>query len=203
MQCQAKTVNTEHFYEYNCNDLPSGQEKNKEKGRYALNTLELIGTKSHKGMDNLEEMGYEFDVKEIDLLGDTSEARNFGGAAELGRGRHPFACADICGEGDSGSIHGKASFYYTPLGMLICATVGGLGRNRGIYSLSVTEDDGVWRKAPMQCAIPPLYERGGRAWCSALTGKISPCELIGKRITLWETKHGGKVATGKIRCARG
>ena len=168
-----------------------------------MSTLELIGIKSCNAMDEMNDVSSEMAVEEIDLLGDKEEAKKFGGAAELGRGRHPFACADISGDGECGSVRGKASFYYTPLGMLVCATVAGLGRDTGAYSLSVSEDGERSGRASMQCAIPPLYERGGHAWCSALTGKISPCELLGKCITLREMKYGGKVATGRIRCARG
>ncbi|MBQ9112124.1 MAG: hypothetical protein IJY08_00925 [Clostridia bacterium] len=134
----------------------------------------------------------------VDLLRDEETARMFGGAAELGRGRKPFAFARICGDGEGGEIKGQASFYYTPLGMLVCATVKGLGGGRGVYSLSVSDGKNRNARAALQCAIPPLYERGGHAWCSALTGKISPDELFGKRITLRELKRGGEVATGMI-----
>ena len=126
-------------------------------------------------------------------------------AGALGRGRTPFATVDIKGNGERGEIRGSADFYYTPLGMLVCASVKGLGKSSGerggVYSLSFG-DKGV--DAGISCAIPPLYERGGYAWCSALTGKISPCEILGKRVTLVDMRKetlGTHLATGTVRSA--
>ncbi len=126
-------------------------------------------------------------------------------AGALGRGRTPFATVDIKGKGERGEIRGSADFYYTPLGMLVCASVKGLGRENGkrggVYSLSFGERPD---EAGMSCAIPPLYERGGYAWCSALTAKISPCEILGKRVTLVDMRKetlGARLATGTVRSA--
>ncbi len=126
-------------------------------------------------------------------------------AGALGRGRTPFATVDIKGDGERGEIRGSADFYYTPLGMLVCASVGGLGKSKeergGVYSLAFGERPA---EAGISCAIPPLYERGGYAWCSALTGKISPCEILGKRVTLVDMRKetlGAHLATGTVRSA--
>ncbi|MBO5202989.1 MAG: hypothetical protein J6B72_00035 [Clostridia bacterium] len=144
----------------------------------------------------------ELTEKEI-VEGDMTQRCRWRGAGVLGKGRSPFAFADILGEDGHTDIKGRASFYYTPLGMLVCASVKGLDGKRRVYSLSLVSDNEGTRDTAMQCAIPPLYERNGYAWCSALTGKISPCEIIGRRIAMREMGNDGKrgaVASGVVRC---
>ncbi len=103
----------------------------------------------------------------------------------VGRGRRPFARAELEGNGLDTDTSGSASFYYTPLGMLVCVAVKGLARERGVYTLAIaSEEDG--RELETRCAIPPLYARGGYAWCSALTGKITPSDITDKLVVIKE-----------------
>jgi hypothetical protein len=144
----------------------------------------------------------ELTEKEI-IEGDMTQRCRWRGAGVLGKGRSPFAFADICGEDGHGTVKGRASFYYTPLGMLVCASVKGLDGKRSVYSLSLVSDKEHVSNVSVQCAIPPLYERNGYAWCSALTGKISPCEIIGRRIAMREMgndENEGDIASGVVRC---
>ncbi len=126
----------------------------------------------------------------------TLENGNFavGGAEELCRGRTVFAGSRIIGR--ENGVEGTASFYYTPLGMLIRVSVCGL--EDGVYSLSVLTDDGG------EFMLPPLYAKNGNAWCSALTGKISACRIFGGTImiTRRETERTVGIAVGRIRPPR-
>lgn len=99
-----------------------------------------------------------------------------GGTAELCRGRTAFAEAYMLGESET--AEGMARFFYTPLGMLIYVTVNGLDAEGGVYSLEMHTKSGGC------CILPPLYCRGGRAWLSALTGKISACDIFGGTICI-------------------
>ncbi len=120
------------------------------------------------------------------------------GVGTLGRGRRPFAKAQLKGSADGSRMSGTASFYYTPLGMLVCVAVKGLSE-RGVYTLSLASGDG--KELETRCAIPPLYSRGGYAWCSALTGKLAPSEIQDKTVVM--RALGGEqqdnMATGKVR----
>lgn len=119
-----------------------------------------------------------------------------GGAGELCRGRTAFASSHIWGvEAD---IDGTAQFYYTPLGMLVHVSVWGLEGNGDVYSLEVMTDGGG------HCALPPLYSKNGSAWCSALTGKISACQILGGKVIVTRRVSGKNVtvATGSIRPPR-
>ncbi|MBE6577697.1 MAG: hypothetical protein E7653_06120 [Ruminococcaceae bacterium] len=118
------------------------------------------------------------------------------GVGTLGRGRRPFAKAQLKGEAH---MSGTASFYYTPLGMLVCVTVKGLS-DKGVYTLSLASNDGS-KEVQTRCAIPPLYSRGGYAWCSALTGKLAPSEIQDKTLIMREmdAKNDKQVAIGAVR----
>lgn len=126
----------------------------------------------------------------------TLERDNFavGGAEELCRGRTVFAGSHIIGR--ENGVEGTASFYYTPLGMLVRVSVCGL--EKGVYSLSVLTDDGG------EFMLPPLYAQNGHAWCSALTGKISACRIFGGKITVTrrEADITVDIADGRIRPPR-
>lgn len=117
-----------------------------------------------------------------------------GGAEELCRGRTVFAGSHIIGR--ENGVEGTASFYYTPLGMLIRVSVCGL--DDGVYCLSVLTDDGG------EFMLPPLYAKSGNAWCSALTGKISACRIFGGKIMIARCEADGTVyvAGGGIRPPR-
>ncbi len=121
------------------------------------------------------------------------------GVGTLGRGRRPFAKADIVGREGESETSGSASFYYTPLGMLICVAVKGLSEG-GVYTLSLMSNDSG-REMETRCAIPPLYSRGGYAWCSALTGKLSPSEIRDKTVVMREigAESDELVAIGAVR----
>lgn len=111
-----------------------------------------------------------------------------GGAYELCRGRCAFARSHIWGV-DS-PIDGTASFYYTPLGMLVYVCVDGL--EDGVYSLKLVTESGG------ECVLPPLYAKNGSAWCSALTGKISACQILGGKM-----KVSGHVCGRTVTVAKG
>ncbi len=115
------------------------------------------------------------------------------GAEALCRGRTPFASAYIHGETQTGEVIGGAELYYTPLGMLVRVGVSGLVD--GVYSLS------LGREGEVSLFLPPLYARGGSAWCTALTGKISASEILGAEICVIEYREGERadVACGVVR----
>jgi hypothetical protein len=125
------------------------------------------------------------------------------GVGTIGRGRRPFATARITST-EGTRKRGSVSFYYTPLGMLVCVAVGGLEDERGVYTLSLaTWENGGYREIP--CNIPPLYARGGYAWCSALTGKLTPSEVRNKTVLLKRLDgHNSEIdAMGTVRgCER-
>lgn len=139
----------------------------------------------------------------------------------LCRGRVPFAIAQLQGTEDEG-VSGEVSFYSTPAGVLVHANVSGLPtaanrRGRLTYGLCIGsgkeeqktpektgKDSG--KKEELQPLMPVLYEKSGHAWCSVLTGKISPAELSGISLTLRRHDGGGGcrevlVAVGEVRCA--
>lgn len=119
---------------------------------------------------------------------------NIGGEkAELCRGRNAFAEAFLFGSSEK--AEGLARFYYTPLGMLIHVTVSGLDAECGVYSLEMHTKSGGC------CVLPPLYCRCGRAWLSALTGKISACDILGGKVCVKRSnsnKPFDTVAEGNI-----
>ncbi|MBQ8818162.1 MAG: hypothetical protein IJZ83_06265 [Clostridia bacterium] len=117
------------------------------------------------------------------------------GVSELCRGRAPFAYADISDINEKdGEIKGRASFYYTPLGLLACVTANGLDESVSVYPLSFVSKEGA------RWSLPPLYNKNGFAWCTALTGKISVCEILGGELRIGESKSKKAVALGEIIC---
>ena len=119
------------------------------------------------------------------------------GVGAISRERLPLARADIRGNAQNESIRGSISFYYTPLGTLVCASVSGLTVKRGIYTLRLAKN----RSGAASFAIPPLYERGGYAWCSTLTTKLSHNDLVGKELVMYlsRKKEEIPVASAVIR----
>ena len=113
-----------------------------------------------------------------------------GRMAILCRGRAPIAKAKLAGE--NSCVNGTVSFFYTPLGMLVCASIWGL--ERGAYSMSITEDGGKARE------IKTLYDRDGYAWCADVTGRLSPVELTKARIELYKLGNSGhSIAVGSVK----
>ncbi len=130
-----------------------------EKGRYILNSVKF------------------YEKKEIFSTG----------VRELCRGRTAFAYANIAGE--NGIVEGTASFYYTPLGMLVYVCMCGLDEaDGGVYSLEIRTKCGGC------VTLPPLYCKNGNAWSAALTGKIATCDILGGRVIV-----GDSIAEGGIR----
>ena len=119
-----------------------------------------------------------------------------GGIGELCRGRSAFANSSIWGV--DADIVGSAQFFYTPLGMLVYVSVGGLEEGCNVYSVELITKGGG------RCTLPPLYSKNGSAWCSALTGKISACQILGGKIEISQSSMGKTVtvATGNIRPPR-
>ena len=125
------------------------------------------------------------------------------GVGAIGRGRRPFARARLEGKEQGGGVSGNVSFYYTPLGMLVCVAIGGLKKDRGVYTLSLSSCDGG-RRTDMRCAVPPLYARGGYAWCSVLTGKLLPSEVSECTALIKELGgHTNTVASGRVMRVEG
>lgn len=122
-----------------------------------------------------------------------------GASGELCRGRIPFAAAELEGCESFPSVGGRIAFFATPAGVVISAELWGLPRNRGgVLGFCLEERD----RTPCSC-LPLLYERGGEAWCTYLTGKLSPYGLSGRpiRLALWEgdcCREGRTVARGVI-----
>jgi hypothetical protein len=120
------------------------------------------------------------------------------GVGAIGRGRRPFARALLKGTEENLGASGTVSFYYTPLGMLVCVTLRDLNRERGVYTLTLSETDGEERN--VRCAVPPLYARDGCAWCSALTGKLLPSEVSGRTVVIRELgAYAETVAVGRVQ----
>lgn len=115
----------------------------------------------------------------------------FGGRmAVLCRGRAPIAKARL--EGENGCINGTVSFFYTPLGVLVCASICGL--EHGAYSMAITEDGGKARE------IKTLYDKDGYAWCADIMGRLSPQELTKSRIELCKIgSNGHSIAVGSVK----
>lgn len=119
------------------------------------------------------------------------------GAAALGRDREPFALAVICGSADSSEISGEASFYYTPLGVLVSVWMKGFEARHATYNITISDTADARMGTS---SLPPLYERGGYAFFSSLTGKLSPAEVLGKRLAVSKYECGGytEVASAHI-----
>ena len=115
------------------------------------------------------------------------------GADTLCRGRTPFATSEISAEVETENVEGIAEMYYTPLGMLV--RVGVTGLEDGVFSLI------LGKEGELNVYLPPLYARDGEAWCTALTGKISPSQILGGEIRIVEYRGFERinVAKGSIR----
>ena len=110
---------------------------------------------------------------------------------DLCRGREPIASASIAGTGERCEISGTVSFFYTPLGILVAASVWGL--RGGAYSMSITEQ-GVRTQS-----LKTLYGKDGHAWCADFTGGLSARGLAHSQINLSKIGSGGSVATGSVK----
>lgn len=115
----------------------------------------------------------------------------------LCRGRRPFASAEIVGGEEFPQINGRVDFYLTPLGVLICADINGLpireeSSQRAVaYNFCINGDSAQkcnhCRNTKASCRVmPTVYEKNGSAWCSVLTKKISPSDIMGKTIAVHE-----------------
>ena len=132
----------------------------------------------------------------------TSEQRAYslGGISAVGGDRAPFATALIKGNAKNQNIIGEASFYYTPLGVLISVWIKGFEAKRLTYDIKIEQKRGA---RDIGCILPPLYERGGHAFFSSLTGKLTPRELCDGRISVSRYRESGneEVACGYIQSA--
>lgn len=111
----------------------------------------------------------------------TTEERAYlvNGFSAIGTDRCPFAIAEIRGNSENQDVIGEANFYHTPLGILVSVWMKGFSGGRETYHIRI-EDACDGRK--VNCVLPPLYERGGYAFFSSLTGKLSAGEILNKRI---------------------
>lgn len=120
----------------------------------------------------------------------------------------PDAKADIRGSAAYPDVIGKANFFQTKDGMLICAEVMGLPTNRepcaaGVFGFHIhegktctgtTEDpfaDTKGHDNPYGCKhpyhagdLPPLFETNGHAFMVVLTGRLTISDIIGKTIVI-------------------
>lgn len=93
----------------------------------------------------------------------------------LRRERAPFAVSRLllC---EGGGACGALELYYTPLGVLICAELGGMG-DAGIYTLRLEREGGDKDRATL-LELPPLYVKNGSARRSAISSRIFPRDLV-------------------------
>lgn len=103
------------------------------------------------------------------------------GISAVGQDRIPFAFAQIRGNSKNKDVLGEARFYHTPLGVLVSVWIKGFEAKRQTYNISI--EDRCGRKQG-RCVFPPLYERGGYAFFSSLTGKLTPGEIFDNRISV-------------------
>ena len=128
----------------------------------------------------------------IDDIGIEREYANMR-ARVLGGGRSPIACAELCNEKDKGEVHGSVSFFYTPIGVLVCAAVRGL-EGGCAYRMVLCADDGE------ELELPTIYNRNGVGWCADITSKLTPRRLEGGKISI--RRSGGDfpcLAVGLVR----
>jgi len=135
--------------------------------------------------------------------------------AFLYKDRTPFARARLFGEGEYASICGSVSFYETPLGVLIRAELCGLSKRafgkRKSYNFCVRDGEqsvcgcAIMGNKRSWCALmPTAYEKDGCADCVIITRKISPTDIIGKTVAVFERTNGcpksisDTVARGRI-----
>lgn len=130
----------------------------------------------------------------------TSEQRSYllNGISAIGSDRAPFATARILGNSKNQGIVGEASFYYTPLGVLVSVWIKGFEAKRLTYDIKIEKKRG---SKDSDCILPPLYERGGYAFFSSLTGKLTPSELCDARICVsrYHAHENEEVACGHIQ----
>ena len=62
------------------------------------------------------------------------------GFSGVGRDRSPFAVASIIGNGRNQNVVGEASFYHTPLGVLISVWMKGFEARRQTYNIRIVEE---------------------------------------------------------------
>ncbi len=114
-------------------------------------------------------------------------------ARVLGGGREPIAYAELNGEGEYEDIHGSVSFFYTPIGVLVCASMSGL-EGGFAYSMTLKAEDGE------ELALPTLYDRNGFGWCADITAKLTPWYLDGGQISIRRSGRGTPcLAVGAIK----
>ena len=135
--------------------------------------------------------------------------------AFLYKNRTPFAKATLIGtqKGNNESAYGIVEFFSTPLGILVHAELCALPKQRkmGVYNFCVrdiekSECGGNCNKRSLCRLMPIAYEKDGKADCSILTRRISPSDLIGKRISVYERRRGCPkeaslaIVSGDIEC---
>ena len=133
----------------------------------------------------------------------------------LYKDRTPFAKAELIGKDKANEVCGCVEFFTTPLGVLVHAKLCGLPKRRkaGVYNFCVcaserneciysNEDD----KRSICTVMPVAYEREGCADCSSVTRRISPSDLVCKKIVGYERRLGCPkdevcaIASGNIVC---
>lgn len=124
-------------------------------------------------------------------------------------GRAPFARAEISGTATHPGVHSTVSFYCTPVGIIIDTRISGLPvsggktgtgkpdifgmyiRNAGnCVGCSSEEADGkstVKGKTVSRGVMPMIFGRGGDAWSSFFTDKLSPADVVGRRLIVHQT----------------
>ena len=89
-------------------------------------------------------------------------------------GRRPGAVAQLTGDRDASPLHGEAEFYMTPLGVVLCAELSGLPRERRseVFGLQIGDE------------ITPIYAKSGSAWCALMTRHKTVSDVLGKAVTV-------------------
>ena len=118
--------------------------------------------------------------------------------AFLYKDRAPFASARLCGEGENAGVCGGVSFYETPLGVLVRAELCGLKkqvlRKKRAYNFCVRDErtkECLSKDNRSLCtAMPTAYEKDGCFECVLVTRRISPSDLVGKKVVVYECSRG-------------
>lgn len=114
---------------------------------------------------------------------------NLDGYAFLKQGRIPYARAELCGCGGM-SVSGMLFFYDTPLGILVSAEIGGKDFSKGVYGFCMGE------RGTCDCGerngiclhMPLIYGMEGRGKGTVVTGALRGVSLMGREISLRESR---------------
>ena len=123
-----------------------------------------------------------------------------GGYGVLCRGRYPCTVAELKGSADYPMTRGRVELYATPAGVVVSARLWGLPQG-AVMRMCLMKGEGG---AESPVCFPLLYERGGEAWFTQLTEKLTPAERgeICLTVTDAREKRDAVMAWGILRSRR-